>query len=217
LLDGLDERGLLKNSLVILTSDHGEAMDTHPSEYWDHGYSVYDETARIPLIIKLPASHGAGSVVEGMVSNIDILPTILDLLRLPIPEVVEGSSFAKTLNDVAHEISERPIFSEATKPHTREVEGASDWRNASKCRGLWTADWKLHDCPYNGYRAFYDRNRDPGERNNLLPTSDPKTQSIYQRLAKRLAAWSATAAPEESVKDEDPRVTEQLRALGYVE
>jgi len=217
LLDGLDERGLLKNSLVILTSDHGEAMDAHPNEYWGHGYSVYDETARIPLIIKLPASRGAGSVIEGMVSNIDILPTILDLLQLPTSEAVEGSSFAKTLDDVAHEVRERPIFSEATKPHTRELEDAGDWRNAAKCKGIWVNDWKLHDCPYNGFKALYNRSRDPRERNNLLPSSDAKTHDIYQRLAKRLAAWSATAAPEESVKDEDPIVIEQLRALGYVE
>jgi arylsulfatase A-like enzyme len=217
LLDGLDDRGLLTNSLVILTSDHGEAMDTHPREYWNHGFSVYDESTRIPLIIKLPSSRGAGAVVEGTVSNIDILPTLLDMLQLPIPEAVEGRSFAKTLNDVTHEISERPIFSEATKPHTREPEGPSNWKNAYKCRGLWTADWKLQDCPHDGYRALYDRTRDPNENNNLLPASDPKTQSIYEVLARRLAAWSASASPEDSTKDEDPTVTEQLRALGYVE
>jgi arylsulfatase len=96
LLKSIHDQGLDDNTIVILTSDHGELLYSHPEDYntTDH-YSLYDTDAHIPLIVRAPGV-AAGRTVNTLVSHYDLLPTILDLENLP-PQHVDGKSVKPAL------------------------------------------------------------------------------------------------------------------------
>lgn len=77
---GLEERGLFEGSVLVLTSDHGEAFLEHGR--LGHGGDLYEESLRVPLLLKLPGSRGAGRVVQARVTTLDVMPTILELAGL---------------------------------------------------------------------------------------------------------------------------------------
>jgi arylsulfatase A-like enzyme len=220
LIAGLRERDLLESSVVLLTADHGEAMDEHPAELWNHGNTLYDSVARIPLILRLPGGALAGSRRDWTLSAIDLMPTLLELLGQPPQAGVEGVSFAAALAEGT--APERgPVFAQATKPHRRRYERGRAWKNADKCRGVWEANWKLMHCPlrgrFGGLRELYDVSTDPGEQLDLLGSDDPVSREIGRRLADDLSAWSRRSDPLPTIVEESEEVIEELRALGYVD
>ena len=87
---GLEQRGLLDETLIVFNSDHGEEFDDHGSME-GHGWTLYDEVLHVPLILVFPDGRGAGATVERVVQTIDVAPTILDLLDLSPPPSFEGS------------------------------------------------------------------------------------------------------------------------------
>ena len=93
LLDALEARGLLASSLVVLTSDHGEEFGEHGVWAW-HSHTLYEELLRVPLVMKLPAgaSVPAGTRVSDLARGIDLAPTVLDAVGVPIPPAFEGRS-----------------------------------------------------------------------------------------------------------------------------
>ena len=95
LLAFLDRRGLLDTSIVVLSSDHGEAVGQH--EYWfDHG-TLYDEVLRVPLIVRLPRGEHGGRRVATGVQLVDLMPTLLELTGQPVPAWSHGRSLAAAM------------------------------------------------------------------------------------------------------------------------
>ncbi|MGH9324083.1 MAG: sulfatase, partial [Vicinamibacteria bacterium] len=91
LVDFLQRERLYDDAVIIVTSDHGEEFGEHGFIGW-HSHSLYDELLRVPLLVKLPGSRGAGQSVAAQVRGIDLAPTILDELGLEIPESFAGAS-----------------------------------------------------------------------------------------------------------------------------
>ena len=214
LLDGLGKMGLLEHSLIVLTSDHGEAMAEH-WEIWDHGRTTYESTIRTPLIIRQPGSRGAGTRTRQLVSNIDVMPTILDRLGVDHPARVEGVSFARVLDE--QKMTPRgAVFAEATKPWTRAYEDDPVWTNARKCRAIREGRWKLIYQPTGGITELYDLKNDPNEKQNLLSGAvSPEIRRVVEGMKERLAAWGRSADPLSSHFDDTPQNIEALKALGY--
>ena len=106
ILAALAEQGLEENTLVVFTTDHGYAMPRAKC-------SVYDPGLAVSLILRLPCRKGwhGGVVQNEMVSNIDVLPTLLDVLGLPVPATVQGRSFASLLDGSGY-TPRKEIFSE---------------------------------------------------------------------------------------------------------
>ena len=214
LLDGLGKMDLLEHSLIVLTSDHGEAMAEH-WEIWDHGRATYESTIRTPLIIRQPGSRGAGTRSRQLVSNIDVMPTILDRLGEDHPARIEGVSFARVL-DAKEPKPREAVFAEATKPWTRSYEDDPVWTNARKCRAIREGRWKLIHQPAGGITELYDLDSDPNEQRNLLGGAvSPKIRKLEERLKNRLAVWDRSADPLSSRFDDTPQNIEALKALGY--
>ena len=93
LLEALRMSGRLDRTLVVVTADHGESLGEHGEQ--THGLLLYDATLRVPLMLRYPRSIAPGSTLSGrLVSSVDILPTILDLLGLDAMPGVQGTSFA---------------------------------------------------------------------------------------------------------------------------
>jgi arylsulfatase A-like enzyme len=86
----LKTQGLYDDSLVVLTSDHGEEFQEHGG--WWHGQTLYQEQIAVPLIVKYPGGARAGTVVDELARSLDVAPTILDAAGLPAPETMQGRS-----------------------------------------------------------------------------------------------------------------------------
>ena len=106
----LKELGLYDEATIVLTSDRGEP---------DAGTSLDDASLRVPLLVKQPAGEGAGRRVAMPVQHIDILPTVLDLIRAPIPADLRGRSLRRVLEGSLDEVPSRPIYAESLAEHFR--------------------------------------------------------------------------------------------------
>jgi arylsulfatase A-like enzyme len=188
---------LYDQSTVIVVSDHGEGLGDHGEQ--GHGLFVYDDVMRVPLIIKPSAGQGAGRRVKSPVQLIDLVPTILDLAKAPVPGNLRGRSLAPLL-DGDRVMSGAPIYGESV--YARAHFG-------------WTPLTSVVDEGYRYIAApreeLYDLTADPGERDNLF---DAKPE-IAARLRGRLKAFAAPAwmASPATVKQD---VRERYEALGLV-
>jgi arylsulfatase A-like enzyme len=106
LIDELERRGALENTLLIITSDHGEEFDEHGR--LGHGNSLYTPVVQVPLIIRFAPTIPAGTRVTTPVSLVDLPATILDLLRI-VEHGMPGTSLARTWTGKGHA---RPVLSE---------------------------------------------------------------------------------------------------------
>lgn len=212
----LKKLGLYDNTLIVLNSDHGEGFGEHKKYY--HGVTVYDEMARVPLIIKPPHARNKNKVVWGQVRNIDIMPTVLDYCDLQVPEECDGHSL-------------RPFIEGDTSPNlpsiTETYMGKLNYLVAFRHGGH-----KLIYDMSNDQAWLYDLASDPGERNSLLShtagiepapeeAKDParqKEQQMRRELVdllhlKQLADLKVRG---KDLKEIDQKTREQLKALGYV-
>ena len=226
LLDELDRRGLLDEALVAVTSDHGEALWQH-GERW-HATEVYDSTIHGIFFARLP-SHGSGSAgvpadVDGAVGTVDVMPTLLQALGLPVPEGLDGEAF--DLRALPENGVDRRRFSQATGSHVDVPEIDPDtvagepwvrWPNDPLPRSVRQGRWKLIQWPLEGREALFDLAADPGERTNLI--DEPPEGVDIESLRRALGDWARSADPLPSHFDRDFELDtrRQLCALGYVE
>jgi arylsulfatase A-like enzyme len=220
LVTHLKARGLYDDTLIVLTSDHGEEFaDHHPNAVTGaHGHTLYDELVHVPLIVKLPRQERAGTRVAPLVRSVDVMPTVLDVLGLPAPVGPSGRSLRNTWSGRPAE--ERVAFSESLSLLS-EMKAARTERytyivnipaEAVVARGRSA----LPDA--NAPRELYDRTLDPGELSSLLdPPVDPADEATARALGEHLRAFlTSRPRPPGSVKL-SPELLEDLRALGYVE
>jgi len=100
LLDGLKEQGLAENTVVVFSSDNGYYMGEHGlGDFRGDKRSAYEESLRVPLLVRYPDKLEAGKVSDELVLNIDLMPTFLDMAGLEIPKEVQGKSWAPLLTD----------------------------------------------------------------------------------------------------------------------
>ena len=214
LLDDLKRRGLLEDTLVIFTADHGESFWEH-GDFWNHGLWVYDTTVHVPLIVRLPDGAAAGRVVASPVSGVDVAPTILRQLGIQPPNGVEGVALQPAWTGGSFERG--PVFSEATQPVGRVEQASTGWPNAAKAKAVRRGPWKLHWAPYLEYVALYNLEDDPGETQNLLLDPSPEHVRLRDELMQEMRAWFTAARPLPSAFDpaQVNEVRERLRSLGY--
>jgi len=215
LLDGLRERGILDDAIVIVTGDHGETFWEH-GDYWNHGLWVYQTTLAIPLIVRLPGAQSAGGRVETPVSTVDLLPTVCELLELEVPAGIDGRSLALALRGTP--LEDRIVFSQATQPG-RPVEPVDDWANLFKPRCVRTGPWKYVQAPYLKIEQMFNLEKDPFEKNDLL--AKPRRSARMEERLQELRALmnqrieGRSPLPSEFNPEQIQGVMEALQALGY--
>lgn len=167
-LDALEKRGFLENSVVIFCSDHGDMVGDHKLTY---KWLMYDPVVHVPLIIYDPEMYGsANCAVQGKVNLMDLGPTILDYAGVEIPEGLEGRSLRPALNpDISFE-GESYVFCENN--YLTMIRGD---------------DWKLIHYAGQTYGELYDLKRDPNELENLW--DDPESAAEKDRLLHELFEW----------------------------
>ncbi len=202
LLDGLGP--MLDDTLLIVTSDHGEAMD-EGTEYWNHGYTVTDAVVRTPLIVQMPGLTPRRT--NTLASNVDVFPTVLEELGVDSPRV-QGKSLSTALRTEG-EVVRDYAFAEATKPYSAETDGLR-WRNERKCRAARTTEFKRLRCPYDETREFYalpDENTDVADQH----------KSTVRAFDAAILNWEANRRPMSAAYDKTPSVQTMLKELGYLE
>lgn len=178
-----------RSPVVVFTSDHGEGLGDHGEQ--SHGVFAYEETLRIPLVLWSPGRIAPGSDPRPA-RHVDIVPTLLEILRLPAPATLAG----------------RSLLSPAVDDAPSYFEALSAWLNRgwAPLYGRIEGSRKAIDLPLP---ELYDLAADPGEKQNLLPASGRE----YRKIASGIPA----AARREPARDNPERdVVEKLRALGYV-
>jgi len=210
---GLEELGILPESLLVLTADHGETMAEHAG-LLNHGEDVFETEVHTPLILRFADGRFAGTRCQVPISGVDLAPTLLEFLGLPAPAGVEGASFAPFLTGRVAAPPRDHVFSEATKPphpsRTRREAAILDrphFRSVSDAR--YKLVWRGADL-----RRVFDLADDPDEQENLLRHDRAVDEERVERLLSLLRAHLAgeptgQAAP---VSAEQARA---LEALGY--
>ncbi|HEV2492802.1 MAG TPA: sulfatase-like hydrolase/transferase [Terriglobia bacterium] len=201
LLGFLTERRLLENCLIVLASDHGESLGEHGEK--THGFFIYNSTLHVPLIVKIP--RGVPRVVSDEVSLVDVMPTILQDLNLPIPAGVQGRSL---LSQVLGRPTENAstLYAESYPPLLH-----FGWNS------LQGVQWRGLKYIQTTRPELYDTRTDPRELHNLLSERRALGQEMSERLegmVRRFTPSTGASAAEEELTD--PALLESLRSLGYV-
>src|SRR5215813_13155578 len=112
----LRQRGLYDRSLIMVMSDHGESLGAHGEAM--HGIFLYDETIHVPLLFKLPSQVLANKRVTTRVRLVDVAPTLLSMLSLPLPPTFQGESLVPLMKASAKATSsDLPAYAETDYPH----------------------------------------------------------------------------------------------------
>ena len=198
MLKGLEDLGLADSTIVVFTSDHGFQLNEHGG-LWRKQFQ-FDESIRVPLIVRLPVGRGAGSVSEGIVELVDLYPTLIDLASLPDPaHDLEGSSFVPLLDapdspwkSAAFSQSRRMVGSGSTNSPLINEEGY-DGQTIRTARYRYT-QWTPLDGERDILVELYDLEQDPMEYNNLK--DDPTHADLVAELSARLATgWPGELPP----------------------
>jgi arylsulfatase A-like enzyme len=157
LLDYLDETGLAENTIVIYTADQGFYLGDHG---WYDKRFMYEESLRMPFLIRYPGTIQAGQRIEQMTLNVDFAPTLLRMAGVEVPEEMQGESFAPLFTD-----QEDIPWREAIYYHYYEY---PKWHQVQPHYGIRTDRYKLIHFYYDvDVWELYDLKEDPHELNNL--------------------------------------------------
>jgi arylsulfatase A-like enzyme/Flp pilus assembly protein TadD len=193
-LQSLKDAGLYEKALIIVTSDHGEGLGEHGEE--EHGIFLYREAIQVPLLVKLPGNHLAGTTVAAPVQLIDIAPTIYERTATPAPAKLTGQSLVAFMGDRKPE--PRKIYSESYYPRFHYG---------------WTDQHSLIDNERHFIQSpkpeLFDVVKDPDEKTN-----------VYEQDRRGSFAMKTAIEPfireAEAPANVDPEDVAKLAALGYL-
>ena len=190
----LVQSGWWDRSLAVLLSDHGEGLGDHGES--SHGYFIYQSTLHVPLMFHWPLGFAGQPVrVQHAAGLIDVAPTILAFLRVPVPASFEGTSLFGT--------APRAVYSESL--HTHDSFG---W---SPLRSMRLDGYKFIEAPRP---ELYDLEKDPDERNNIAHENPSQARALRAELVKLLASHARRGpAPAAGAT---PQTERFLASLGYL-
>ncbi len=196
LFDSLEESGAFEKTIIILTSDHGEALGE--KDELRHGFYAYDNVLHIPLFLYYPGAEA--KAVREDVCHIDIFPTVCDLLKFPIPSHLQGESLLPIIG--GKERQKKLIYFESLSPHLA--------MDCAPLMGFIRGNQKFIDQPIP---EVYDLNTDVEEENNLAAAADiPQLRKELETLKKNLKGRGTT----QDLKSKNPDIRPLMESLGYV-
>lgn len=197
LLKFLRQHGLEQQTLVIVVGDHGEGLGEHGED--EHGYMVYNSTLRVPLMLSCPAIIPSGVQSAELVSLVDLLPTVLDCVQLPIPEELSGRSLSPALR--SNPLKAASCYGETDAPFWE-----AGW---SPLRSLITDQWKYIRTTRP---ELFDLSQDPDEQHNLAEKLPDQLQHMEQLLSEFEGQMVRREGKPVASSTESQRA---LRSLGY--
>jgi arylsulfatase A-like enzyme/Tfp pilus assembly protein PilF len=195
----LEDQNLRNKTLVVVAGDHGEGLDDHQED--EHGMLVYNTTLHVPFVFVGPEQHcHPGTRVSPAVSLADLMPTLLDILRIPVPKHVSGRSLLAALK--GQSIDARDCYAEAESPFV-----LNGW---SPLQTVISGRWKYIQ---STRPELYDLENDSGELSDLAETSSEECQRLQGRLNALQNTFQVAHAGKVNLSERD---LQNLRTLGYV-
>jgi arylsulfatase A-like enzyme len=212
LVDDLERLDLLDDTVIVVTSDHGEEFGEHGR--LGHSKTVYDEVLRVPLVIWAPGLVEAGRRVAEQVSLVDLTPTALDLLGVAPPPLLHGVSLRRLAG--GDPATATPAAVGPPDDGVRFAEGLNEETPRRRLIVARTRDYKwIQLADENAPHAVYDLRNDPEEQ---APRDDPALRERGRELIARYRALEPEAAPSPTPdRPIDPATQRKLEALGYVD
>ena len=193
----LKEQGLYDRAIIAFISDHGDAFEEHDTVFHER---IYTPVTRVPMLIRFPGGRHGGQVVGEAVEGLDLMPTLLSIAGLDLPEAIQGQDLLPLIEgETGHRelaVSESPFFG-------RRV-------------ALTTSEYRLIHTEQGGVPELYAYRDDPLEQNNLAA----EKPEIVEQLQAGVESWTTTVEAHQHggdvAKMKDSTI-EQLKALGYLQ
>ena len=191
LMNAVKRMGMEEDTVIVFTSDHGECFGAHGRRAKN---IFYEEAVRVPFLIRLPGGRQAGEATDALLNTVDLMPTLLDLLGLPVPEGVQGTSLAGIVTG-----------SDSRQPEFQFMQGmgaVAAWGDGYEWRALRTKQYTYARYLSDGQELLFDHLNDPYQMKNLA--DDPACQDVKQNLKQMMA-------------DEMARVKDEFKPASYYE
>jgi arylsulfatase A-like enzyme len=212
IIEQLQTEDVFEDTYVVVTGDHGESWGGRLEDrseltvFGMHGKHLYEEVLRVPLLMTGPELP-SGETVEPLTRSIDVMPTLLDLLDLDIPDETDGKSLLPLINGNDNE-------GRSTICSTSFVDNPDDDEEVVSKLCYRTEDWKIirnlkKDRYGSGFHELYNLNTDPGERNNLAEGRPEKVEQFSARLNEAQSCLNFS-------DEENTIIRERLEELGYL-
>ena len=207
-LEALDNAGLARRTVVMLTSDHGESLGEH-DYYFDHGEDVFDPSLRIPLLVRVPGGN-AGSRTGVLASTLDLVPTVLDAVKVSYPPELAGQSLLPWIAGAGGAGPQR-LFAR----NDRNLTAAFDRRHKVVATPSDSGPMRF---------ALYDREADPGEAKDTGRARADDARAWRRELELFLERTDRERARARELSGEappggrlDPETCANLKSLGYAD
>lgn len=215
LLSMLKDLKILDDTLLIITSDHGENLGDHG--LMDHQFSLYDTLIRVPLIVRYPKAFQPGTVVGQQVQTVDFLPTIADVLNLKKDALPVNQIQGRSLLQAQGQRKARTVFAEYLNPRVQVLQRAfpdRDWSKFNKkLRAIRKQKYKLIYSSYGDHELF-DISQDPAESENIILEHPEVAENLLQELDAWVESVSQKMEKTQLELQEDSRRV--LEGLGYI-
>jgi arylsulfatase A-like enzyme len=204
-LDQLEAMGVFQDTLLVVTNDHGEELFEH--QRLGHGHSLHEELLRAPTLLHYPPMLARGTTVKEVVEQVDMLPTMLDLLGLPPADGIDGRSLVPLLKG-----------EHVSRPHVAISEFLDEQR------AVRVGDWKLI-ATAAGVPRLFRVTADPTEQRDLVARRPLARRLCEVHLGEGLATpakgqrledFTTRAQFKAGAAELDPQLRKQLEALGYL-
>jgi arylsulfatase A-like enzyme/tetratricopeptide (TPR) repeat protein len=200
LFNFLSEKRLTKKTVIVIVSDHGEALGEHGESY--HGYYLYDSTLRVPFILSVPGLPSHAPQVALPVSLLDVAPTLLQVLGIPRPAQMQGRSLLASI--LGREQDPEPIYGESLFANLHFGWGT-----------LYAFRLGHHKLIQSKRPELFDLEKDPGEKINLFAENRALATTLREKL-EAMATRYRRDPPEKAAPKLSQEALNKLRALGYI-
>jgi len=191
-LKALKSKGLLENTIIVYTSDHGSSL-------FDNGLlhkgTHFDESVRVPFIMHWPGKVKPG-VRQGFSTHVDLLPTLVSLAGGEVPANAEGFDLTEMLKDPAKKVQDFAVM------------------ECTLTTAIITSKWRMSINHFNGDCDLYDIENDPRSFNNLA--DKPQYAEVKKELTEKLIKWRQNLSPEMSIPDDPYKWRDCLGPADYV-
>ena len=220
LMEGLEQRGVAGDTLLAFVSDHGEEFMDHGWGW--HGNTVYGESINVPLVLRWPGVLPAGLVVDPTVESLSLMPTLLELSGIPVPETAQGQSLLPLVVSPADPTSlgwiNRPAFSERKRISSNRERADYDVDQYSVVSDGWKLVRNVDPPEWMPEFELYNHAADPLNHDEVAADHPDIVERLTEELAGRLRYAEARKLPTDADASEglSPAELRRLRSLGYI-
>ena len=211
----MKSNGIYDDTLVLIMSDHGEHFGDH-NFYFQHGSSIYESSIKATLILHNTKVIPKGKVINSRIQILDIMPTLLEILNIPLVENIDGVSLMPIISGNKNKVRE-DVFAETAEEHIPGNKRVYFKGTKGKWRTLINNDWKIIYIPHpeNDIFELYNLKQDPEEKNNLINTEKKTAEDMKAKILGFMKAQVNEG--DVDIEDLSEKSRKLLVKAGYLE